>query len=75
METSSLENKERLLRMIIQTKKKRKVRKVPPVLEIDGQPSIFFPTNTESIWYRNTEELKENLASLVKNPTIYSKEE
>ena len=75
METLSLENKERLLRMVLQTKKKRKVRKVPPVLEIDGQPSIFFPTNTESIWYKNTEKLKENLASLAKGPTIYSKEE
>lgn len=61
--------------MIIQTKKKRKVRKVPPVLEIDGQPSIFFPTNVESIWYKNAEDLKQNLASLVKDPTIYSKEE
>ncbi len=75
METSLLENKERLLRMIIQTKKKRKVRKVPPVLEIDGQPSIFFPTNTESIWYKNTEDLKKSLVSLAKDPTIYSKEE
>lgn len=68
METSTWEQKERVLRMILKLKNKRKPAKVLSQLEVDGQPSILFPANLEHLDYRDkTEFVRENLQKIIDN--------
>ena len=68
METPTWEDKERLLRMILKLKKKRKPAKVLSQLEVDGQPSILFPANLEHLdYWDRTESVRENLKDIIEN--------
>lgn len=68
METSLLEQKERVLRMILKIKKKRKIQRVEPKLEIDGEPSQYFPVNTSLLDYRDRSgEIRDRLQAIVKD--------
>lgn len=64
----SPEQKEMVLRMILRLKKKRKVQRVEPKLEIGGEPSQYFITNVEGLDYRaQSEEIRAKLQAIVKN--------
>ena len=68
MEMSSQQNKERLLRMILKPKKKRKPAKVVPSMNVDGQLSSLFPDNTSLLDYRaESEPVRENLKNIIEN--------
>lgn len=64
----SPEQKEMVLRMILRLKKKRKIQRVEPKLEIDSEPSQYFVTNVEGLDYRTqSEEIRAKLQAIVKN--------
>ena len=66
METSSQLNKEKLLRLILKLKKKRKPARTVAKLNIDGQLSSLFPDNTNLLDYRaESESVRENLKDIL----------
>ena len=68
MGTSLPEQKERVLRMVLKIKKKRKIQRVEPKLEIDGKPSQYFPVNTSLLDYRDRSgEIRDRLQAVVKD--------
>lgn len=68
METPTWEDKERLLRMILKIKKKRKPAKVVPTMKVADEPALFFPTKLETVWYHEkSDEIRQNLREIIKN--------
>lgn len=68
METSSQMNKERLLKMILKVKKKRKPAKTYPTLQIEGKSAVCFPDSVGSIWYQEKcENLRQELSDIAEN--------
>ena len=64
----SPEQKEMVLRMILKLKKKRKIQRVEPRMEIDGELSQNFIINVEGLDYRaQSEEIRAKLQAIVKN--------
>lgn len=54
--------------MILKLKKKRKIQRVEPGMEIDGELSQNFIVNIESLDYRaQSEEIRARLQVIVKN--------
>lgn len=67
METLSQVQKNRVLKMIIKTRKKRKVQRVNPVLTVDNIPSQMYDAELSSITYKGqSEEVRENLERIFK---------